>query len=212
MAQEDRSHHNRLQVEYFEKRADVFQQTIPEDIQERNAYIVREAGIEQESRILDVGTGTGVLIGHFLASGARQCNIVGCDLTPRMLSLAADHYERVFFWNGDILDFSFSSLPPKFPQHIAAFDLIFFNACFANMHDRRAVLQHSRELLAPGGRVVVSHPAPVFVSRLHESDPDIVPHLLPTKDEAESWSNDLGFNLKHFETSELLYLAIFARV
>jgi SAM-dependent methyltransferase len=211
MSQEDRSQHNRLQVEYFEKRADVFQQTIPEDIQQRSEYIVKSACIEQESRILDVGTGTGVLIGHFLANGARQCNIVGCDLSPRMLSLAATHYDRVFFWLGDVMDLSLSALPPKFPSHLAGFDLIFFNACFANMHDRRAVLQHSRELLMPGGRVVVSHPAPSFVSWLHESDPDIVPHLLPSKDEAEAWSKDLGFTLKHYETNEVLYLAIFAR-
>ncbi len=170
MSQQDRSQHNQLQVEYFEKRADVFQQTIPEDIQQRSEYIVRTAGIEQESRILDVGTGTGVLIGHFLAHGARQCNIVGCDLSPRMLSMAKAHYDRVFFWNCDVMDLSFSSLPPKFPQHLQGFDLIFFNACFANMHDRRAVLEHSRELLVPGGRVVVSHPAPEFVSWLHESE------------------------------------------
>lgn len=209
--QENREQHNKLQVEYFDQRADMFQQAIPEDIQERTAYIVRTAGVNADSRILDVGTGTGVLIGHFLAAGAKQSNIVGVDLSERMLSLARQHFHDVFFWNGDVMSVFLKQSSPKLPSHISEFDFVFFNACFANMHDRKATLQHIRELLAPGGKVVISHPAPEFVDWLHNSDPEIVPHLLPTRDEASNWAKELGFELVHFESAEKLYLTILAR-
>lgn len=209
--QDKRSQHNKLQVEYFDKRAEVFQQEIPVDIQERTAYIVKTAGVGPDSRILDVGTGAGVLLGHFLAAGAKQSNLVGVDLSERMLMMARLHFHEVFFWNGDVMEFSFDKPPSNFPKHISNFNFVFFNACFANMHDRKATLQHVRELLTTGGKVTISHPAPEFVNWLHHSDPEIVPHLLPSREEASAWSSEIGYEVVHFESTEKLYLTVLAR-
>ncbi|HEY9774040.1 MAG TPA: class I SAM-dependent methyltransferase [Planktothrix sp.] len=212
MPDKDREKHNELQAQYFEECADKFDLEIPGDIQERTATIVETAGMDASTRILDVGTGSGVLIGHFLASGARQENIVGCDLTPAMLAIASQHYSKVYFWNGDVMEFSFHSLPSDFPPHIRSFDRIFFNACFANMHDRRAVLAHCLGLTSEGGKIVISHPLPKIVDALHRSDPEIVPHLLPSKEEAETWAKELGLALEHFQSTDTLYLTIFRRI
>jgi hypothetical protein len=76
------------------------------------------------------------------------------------------------------------------------------------MHERQAVIAHCRDLLLPGGKIVISHPAPQYVAWVKESDPNIIPHNLPSKDEALAWSEQLGFKLEHFESTENLYLAI----
>lgn len=212
MQPEKRQGHNQKQIEYFDERAHLWKNAVPADIQERTAYIVNSSGVNSQSMILDVGTGSGVLIGHFLASGARQSNVVGCDLSQQMLKLATTRFHDVFFWRGDVMEFSFKSpMPSGFPDYIKGFSHVFFNACFANMLDRRAVLEHSSQLLPAGGKVVISHPAPEFVSALHASDPEIVPHLLPTREEASSWANELNVVVEHFESVANLYLAIFER-
>ena len=136
---------------------------------------------------------------------------MGCDLTQAMIEHARGHYPQVYFWLGDVMEFSFASLPYDFPAHIRCFDRIFFNACFANMHDRFAVLEHSAKLLADRGKIVISHPLPKFVASLHKTDPVIVPHLLPSKSEADDWAEKTGLKLAHYESTEMLYLAIFVR-
>ncbi|MGH9553905.1 MAG: class I SAM-dependent methyltransferase, partial [Terriglobales bacterium] len=200
-----------LQTEYFEKRAELFLQEIPADIQGRTAEIVRRAGVDSKTRILDVGTGSGVLLHHFVAQGAAPENIIGCDLSRKMIEQARSRFPGVYFYYGDVMDLSLHDLPEGFPAHIESFDRIFFNACFANMLDRQAVLAHAALLLASGGKVVVSHPAPEFVSSLHDSDPEIVPHLLPTQDEARHWAAELGLRIEWYESTALIYLAIFTR-
>ncbi len=235
MTEDNRQRHNQMQVEYFDQRAELFQQPIPGEIQERTAGIVMTAGVNPRSVILDVGTGTGVLIGHFLAAGAKQSNIVGCDLTETMLKIACTRYNEVCFWRGDIMDFTLEQIAPagkgagvgssaalgqnailqpmssQRTEPIKGFDFIFFNACFANMLDRQAVVAHCRNLLLPGGKIVISHPAPEYVAWVKESDPNIIPHNHPSKDEALSWSQQFGFSLEHFESGETLYLAILKR-
>jgi len=211
MANEERRQHNELQTRYFDERAELFEQKVPGDIQQRTAYIVTTAGVNAQSTILDVGSGTGVLIGHFLAAGAKQENIVACDLSQRMLALASIHYHKVHFWLGDVMEFSFDSVDSNFPPHVKAFDHIFFNACFGNMLDQVAVLRHSRTLLSQQGKIVISHPLPKFVQSLHATEPEIVPNLLPSAQWCGEKAKELGLTVEHFESSNQLYLAILAR-
>lgn len=211
MVESNREQHNQLQKEYFDKRAELFRQPIPEDVHERTLEIIKRAHLRPGDCILDVGTGGGVLIGHFLAAGVAQTNIVGCDLSQHMLANARAHFPAVFFWHGDFLDFHLTPKPPGLPPNIDRFDSIFFNACFANMLDRRRSLTHCLEVLRDDGQVVISHPAPEFVSALHVSDPEIVPHLLPNRDELDLWCKELGFSMADYACDALFYLAILKR-
>lgn len=211
MSEDNRAKHNRKQIDYFDQRAELWLQPIPDDIQERTASIVASAQVDASSLVLDVGTGVGVLIGHFLDCGVSARNIVGCDLSERMLELAATKSLAVFFWLGDVMDFFLARSVPDFPAHIQGFTHIFFNACFANMLDRQSVLRHSKEMLLPGGKIVVSHAVPQIVSSLHESEPEIVPHLLPTQEEVLDWSGAHCLSVVHFQSTASLYLAIFER-
>lgn len=196
----DREQHNQLQVEYFDRNADYFLLDIPEDVQARTAYIVETAGVGGTSRILDVGTGAGVLIHYFLTNGAQPKNIVGCDLCAKMLEMARSRYPEISLLQCDVME-----------MKEQGFDHIFFNACFGNMLDQKSVLAHCRTLLNRDGKIVISHPAAQYVENLHVSDPEIVPHLLPSKEECDAWASELALNVVHYESTANLYLAILQR-
>ena len=208
MTEQSRQPHIRLQGRYFDKRAEVFLKPIPESIQERTRMIVEAAGLDESSFVLDVGCGVGVLICHFLECGVPAPNIVGCDLSEEMLKRAKARYPGVFYWQGDIVDLP-SPLPESFPEQIKLFDVVFFNACFGNMFDQKETISAAIRLLTKGGRIVLSHPMGAsFVEKLHDNEPEIVPHLLPPEPLLESWAGQLGFTLELFEDKPLLYLAI----
>jgi len=208
MADDERLNHDNLQSEYFNSRTDIFLQPIPKAVKDKTRKIVGEAKLTTESRVLDVGTGVGVLIEHFLEFNVPEGNIVGCDLSKGMLSKASVRYPNISFWNGDFLEFDAADLPASWKGG-SAFDAIFFNACFGNMFNQSEVIKHATALLAAQGIIVISHPlGKKFVKQLHESDPLIVPHFLPEKDQLVKWEKEYDLALTEFTDEIDFYLAI----
>jgi SAM-dependent methyltransferase len=199
----DRQAHIKWQAAYFDEKAPYFVQPIPPAVQQRTKQIVGSASLSPHSRVLDVGTGAGVLIDHFLQSGVRKENIVGCDLSSGMLEQARKLYPEVTFWQGDIIDF---------PASFGEFDCIFFNACFGNLLQPQRVLTHINKMLKVGGRVVISHPMGAgFVKELQEQDQRLIAHLLPDSELLQQWCKACELVLDTFIDEPQLYIAVLRR-
>lgn len=206
-----RQPHIQLQGAYFDKKADMFLRPIPEFIQEKTREIVTMSGVGPGSVVLDVGSGVGVLIGHFLEAGVRAADIVGCDLSTEMLTRARANYPDVVFWQGDAADIA-SAIGKDLPAHIGAFDRVFFNACFGNMFDQKLALASALSVLKVGGQVILSHPLGArFVDALRKSDPDIVPHRLPDGKVLDDWSKDMDFGVASCVDQEDFYYVALTR-
>ena len=209
MDERSRLEHNAEQARYFDTRVDLFQQSIPESIQDRTRSIVRAARLDKNSTVLDVGTGLGILIPYFLEQGVLAENIVGCDLSRSMLAVARSRFPSVRFWQGDFLE-----LPPRGGNENdldrrLSFTAIFFNACFANLIDSQAAIAQAARFLAAMGRLVISHPlGSGFVAALHAGEPDIVPNLLPVRGELERYARSNELRIDRFEDEHDYYLAI----
>lgn len=196
----ERQRHHVYQQDFFDKNVEFFTRPIPEDVEQRTELIVSQVGLSEHSRLLDVGTGTGVLIKHFLAHGVQPHNIVGCDLSKQMMEQAKAKSPGSSFWLGDV-----SELPSEFGK----FDAIFFNACFANLYDPKATVGIVRSRLNTGGHIVISQPVGrQFVEQLHHFEPQLVPHHLPSNDELVSWCREFKLSLSHFRDEGKFYLAI----
>ncbi len=195
----DRKSHDSVQSEYFNERVNFFCQPIPADVQERTKKIVATANLDKDSWVLDVGCGIGALFGHFLEAGVLEENITGCDLSREMLKFAKERFPHAKYFQGDIIDF---------PANLPHFDAIFFNACFGNIYDQKAALQKAIALLKPKGVVIISHPLGAnFVKGLHENEPHIVPHLLPSQEALTAWASELSLQVSSYVDTELCYIA-----
>ena len=209
MDERSRLKHNAEQARYFDTRVDLFQQPIPDSIQARTRSIVRAARLDRNATVLDVGTGLGVLIPYLLEQGVLAENIVGCDLSRSMLAVAESRFPSVRFWQGDFLDW-----PPRGSDEnnltgCFSFTAIFFNACFANLFDSQAAIAQAARLLAPKGRIVISHPlGSGFVAALHAGQPDVVPNVLPKRGELERYARSNELRIDRFEDEHDYYLAI----
>lgn len=208
--------HAKTQAKYFNEKVKIFNQSIPNDIVQKTLKIVNSTQIDPDDRILDIGTGTGVLIEHFLNSGVPPSNILGLDLTINMVKTASDKYKEVYFGHGDFLKFpndtyfylNNAAIQYELPQ----FSKIFFNACFGNIIDQSKAITKAMSLLANLGKIIISHPlGNSFVKKLHDSDPEIVPHSLPDLEFYDNMTSRHNLKLVQFEDSQDFYLAILVK-
>ena len=103
------------------------------------------AGVRSGTRVLDVATGSGVVAGH---AAMRQAAVVGVDISPRMVSLAARLNPTCMFREADV-----ESLP--FPD--AAFDAVVCAFGIGHFPDAAsAVAECARVLAISTGRLALA--------------------------------------------------------
>ena len=191
--------HNYAQQLAFDEVATVFEQSPPEDVLQRLETVVNRAEIQPSDAVLDVGTGTGVLIPFILAH--HPSRVVACDLSGEMLLRASRRFgDRVVTLQTDVVD-----IPPD----QGPFGVVFCNAAFGNLYDQRESLEAIAGLLGPGGRLVISHPmGSAFVRRLREGSPQYHLKDLPNEKQLQQLVDGTGLILAQFTDEPDFYLAI----
>jgi demethylmenaquinone methyltransferase / 2-methoxy-6-polyprenyl-1,4-benzoquinol methylase len=111
--------------------------------------LVALTSIDSGMRALDLATGTGDIA---FALGARGADVVGLDITPRMIELArGKHVARealrttVHWIVGDMLALPFPS---------ASFDVVTTGYGLRNVPDLPLAIDEIRRVLRPGGRLL----------------------------------------------------------
>ena len=195
--------HNRQQAKLFDELATYFSEPVAPDTQERLAQIVASANIRTGEAVLDVGTGTGVLLPIILAQGTSR--VAACDLSREMIARARASFKgRVRFFRKDVIDLAGS---------LGLVDVVFCNACFSNFYDPLATLRSINALCFYGARVVISHPlGREFVRHLKAEHPGMVTAELPDYAEVETLLNSTGFRVELFQNLPDLYIVVGRKV
>jgi SAM-dependent methyltransferase len=192
--------HADVQRRYFDSLADVFAATPPADVLSRLERIVDLAQLKKGERVLDVGSGAGVLLPFILKS--EPSRVVACDLSAEMLTRVRERFPQVETLTGDIATLDLPS---------GSFDCIFLNAVFPNLTDKPAALRNLARLLATSGRMVISHPeGRAFVLRLKDELPFAIDPL-PEEAALESLLAPHPLRLELFLDEPRLYVAIARR-
>ena len=101
------------------------------------------------ARILDVGCGTGYLLGRLAVRAPQAQVLAGIDAAPAMIEVAraAAADDRMRFVAGTA---------EQLPWPAATFDLVVSTTSFDHWADQRAGLAECARVLAPGGRLVLA--------------------------------------------------------
>ncbi|MBF8266891.1 MAG: Methyltransferase type 11 [Dehalococcoidia bacterium] len=191
--------HNQVQQQAFDDIVASFEQPIPEDVLQCLELVVNKAQIHPGEAVLDIGTGIGVLIPFILKH--HPSRVVACDLSGEMLKRVRARFgDRVTTLQADVVDI---------PLEQGPVGVVFCNAVFGNVYDQRETLEAIGRLLAPGGRLAISHPmGSAFVRRLKESSPRLQLKELPDEDSLRRLLEGTGLALAYFSDGLDLYLAI----
>ena len=103
-------------------------------------------GLNGNQSVLEVGVGTGRIA---LRAAPRCCRYVGIDLSPKTIARAKEnlaHLSNVTLLCGDFLTVNINDI----------FDVVYSSLTFMHIKDKRIAIKQIVDLLAPGGRAVIS--------------------------------------------------------
>ena len=188
---------NRLQRELFDGIVHRFEPPLPEGVPERLERIVASAAISAGEVVLDVGTGTGILVP--LIQRYRPGCIYACDLSSKMLDQLQDNYAGIQTVLADVRDLA---LPAQ------SLDVVFINACYPNIADKAGAFANLARMMKPAGRLVVSHPlGKSFVDTLRKSASFPLDDF-PEKSEANRLLGPYGFAIQSLVDEPRLYILV----
>ncbi|WDN88837.1 hypothetical protein BuS5_01805 [Desulfosarcina sp. BuS5] len=188
---------NKIQRKFFGKITHVFDPPLPEGVPGRLDQIVACAEIKKGDCILDVGSGTGILLP--LIHKYKPEKIFACDLSKEMLESLKKQHPYAITIRSDARDLT---LPD------GSIDLVFVNACYSNLVDKKGFLINISRMMKAGGRMVISHPmGRGFIDLLREKSPfplDDFPH----EPEAKIMLAPHGLNVNKYIDQEDLYILV----
>jgi ubiquinone/menaquinone biosynthesis C-methylase UbiE len=154
--------------QFFDRAAVEWDASETEETHTRLREIVTGLGIEPGSAVLDVGTGTGVLVPLLLEATDREGQIVAVDFSGEMLRRAQVKGHPVAYVQGDA---------QRLPFPAETFDWIICNAVFPHFPDKRRALDEASRVLGEGGRLVICHTASrQAINEFHRSVGGVVAH------------------------------------
>ena len=109
--------------------------------------IVNQTSPTEESKILEIGSRTGNVLGLLKSKGFN--NMTGIDVSQSIIEVAKDKYPTIDFQVGD-------------PQRSMLFDqgsfthILLLNLSFYHFKNQRGVLQNCYDWLIPGGYLVIN--------------------------------------------------------
>jgi len=189
---------NRLQRETFDKLYHLFEPPLPEGVPERLEKIVEHGKISKGDSVLDVGSGTGILIPIIKKYEPRW--IYACDLSAAMIEqLNSKKYPDVETIVADVRDLR---LPAS------SIDVVFINACYGNIVDKPGAFSNLSRMMTPQGRIVISHPLGKSFVRSMRERASFPLDAFPEKPEAERLLRTFGFEIETFIDEPNLYILV----
>jgi ubiquinone/menaquinone biosynthesis C-methylase UbiE len=188
---------NRLQRNSFDKLYHLFEPPLPEGVPERLEKIVANGKVTRGDTVLDVGSGTGILIP--IIKRYNPGRIYACDLSERMLEQLMKNYPDVETRMADVRDLT---LPE------GSIDSVFINACYPNIADKAGAFSNINRMLKEKGRIVISHPlGKAFILKLINRVSYPLDEF-PEESAAGALLKPFGFEIETFIDEPRLYILV----
>jgi demethylmenaquinone methyltransferase/2-methoxy-6-polyprenyl-1,4-benzoquinol methylase len=159
---------------FFNIRAEHWDETAKHDMTKVD-LLLRLLAIKKDDQVLDVGTGTGVLL-PLLATYTAACNITAIDSAEKMIAVAQRKYASMgcSFIVGDAIVHPF---PPEY------YDAIVCYSVFPHFEDKPGVIRHLAAALKKGGLLAVLHSScKEKINTVHVHAHDVAMDSLPPAD------------------------------
>jgi ubiquinone/menaquinone biosynthesis C-methylase UbiE len=189
--------------EYFDQLAPTWDKELTRERLQCLGNIVKELGIKPGYYVLDIGSGTGVLLPFLIAELGDEGKIVALDFSAEMLGQAkAKNFPPIVgFAQADVL---------AIPLADNSVDMAICNSVFPHFTDKVKALKEIARVLRNNGRLVICHTmSREMLNQLHQSAGGIVASdLLPDEFQLRGLIKQAGLKITHFEDSTEQYLVI----
>jgi len=147
-------------------------------------------GLKQGQRVLDVGTGTGILIPHLLREVGSKGEVIAVDYSWNMIKACKSKNESLFN-----IGFCISSI-----EQIACidnvFDAVICFGVFPHLENRLKGLFEINRIVKKGGHLIISHALSSQELRIHHKKASsiVTEDFLPNSTEMRNILKKTGFS------------------
>jgi len=136
--------------EYFDEYAHRWDELYHQQNSEQLEALIKRFEIQKGDWILDVGTGTGILISYLTRLIGTQGRVFALDFSPEMLSKAKSKA-------GDRAVTFVHSTVERIPLREETFDRVICFASFPHFEDQPRALREMSRVLKKGGKLFIAH-------------------------------------------------------
>ena len=187
-------------VDFFNTYADNW-----DNIRRTNPAILEKlitlADIPANAAVLDVGSGTGVLLPYLHAAVGAQGKITAVDFSEKMLAKAQEKFanlNNIDFCVGDVLEME---LPAK------TYDAVICLNFFPHLHTRKEeFLRKMKSSLKIGGSLIIMHDiSRATVNNIHRESEIVAEHRLPEAKLVGEMFQACGYQNIHAYEDDTMY-------
>lgn len=190
------------EIDFFDKLAPEWDANEVRSTPVRIRSILSKLPINKGMNILDLGTGTGVLIPYLSSMTGADGHVTGIDLSEGMLSLARNKFGNLPNVEFMRLDFEEEQIPGKY-------DIVLLYCVYPHLHSPAATMEWLFKMnIKEGGTIVIAFPSDEkFINNIHherKSESDHLPTASVLADMIIRW----GFMAQVVADSEEEYIII----
>jgi ubiquinone/menaquinone biosynthesis C-methylase UbiE len=172
-----------------------------QDLHARLENIVSKFKLKKRARVLDVGSGTGILLPVLLECIGDEGTLTAVDFSEKMLSKAHAKFgatSKIRFCQSSVEDLPFDS---------SLFDYVICFAAFPHFEDKSRALSEMHRVLHRSGKVFIAHAlGSRALKHHHQSSPEVAHDVLPEEAEIKKLLVKCGFDDISVSDSENSYI------
>ena len=166
--------------------------------------LVPQFGLEAGQNILDVGTGTGVLIPYLIRAVGPTGSVTAVDYSEKMVQVCKtkhSHFKNVNVKLGDIEE---DALPTE------SFDAVICFGVFPHLDNKENALRNINCILKPCGKLVIAHALSSEEIKTHHNNASsaVLHDVLPEETEMIQLLEQTGFTKISIKNEPGRYLCI----
>lgn len=131
--------------------------------------IIKLCDIKENSKIIDVGTGTGVMLDYLLKMSPKS--ITAIDISENMIEIAKNKHKdpRITYVVSDFLEFNDSD-----------YDYAVFYSVYPHFVNKEKLFKHVCSLLKKDGKIIIAHSeSKEKINEVHSGSSAVKDHILP---------------------------------